>query len=112
MSDYTIDLTKYYILLSLIEPRHGYSIIENVRQLSDNQIQMAVGDVFSNLEDLTHQQLINTIDSPTDSRRREYIITDKGLTFLQEQYSDLSRILTISQSLLTATNNSNEYEFY
>lgn len=112
MSDYTIDLTKYYILLSLIEPRHGYSIIENVQQLSENQIQLAVGEVFSNIEELHHEQLIDTIDSPTDSRRREYIITERGINFLQNQYSDLSRLLTISQSLLTATNNSTDYDFY
>lgn len=38
--------TTDLILLGLIEPRHGYGIIKNVEELSDNNIKIAAGTMY------------------------------------------------------------------
>ena len=36
----------YYILLSLMEPMHGYGIMQNVEQLSKGRVKLAPGTLY------------------------------------------------------------------
>ena len=38
--------TIYYVLLALIEPAHGYAIMQKVEELSSGQVRLAAGTMY------------------------------------------------------------------
>ena len=42
----------YYILLSLLEPRHGYGIMQNAESLSNGRVKLAAGTLYGALNTL------------------------------------------------------------
>ena len=90
----------YYILLSLVEPMHGYGIMQNVEKLSDGRVKLAAGTLYGAISTLLEKCWITAIPGEKDSRKKEYQITEKGrqalaseLTRLRELIENGSRIL-------------------
>lgn len=81
--------TVYYILLAVVEPAHGYLIMQKVEELSGGQVRMAAGTLYGAVENLVKLKLIQPVASE-DSRRKVYAITDKGLDILR---LDLERMM-------------------
>lgn len=74
--------TVYYILLALVEPAHGYLIMQKVEELSGGQVRMAAGTLYGAIENLLKLKFIQPVASE-DSRRKVYAITHKGLDILR-----------------------------
>lgn len=72
--------TTYYILISLLEPAHGYIIMQKVEELSDHQVKIAAGTLYGAIENLLKQKLIQSVKSE-DKRRKTYVITDAEKMF-------------------------------
>ena len=68
--------TVYYILLALMEPAHGYLIMQKVEELSGGQVSMAAGTLYGAVENLLKLKLIEPVRSD-DSRRKVYAVTEK-----------------------------------
>lgn len=91
--------TTYLILLSLVEPRHGYAIIQNVEQLSDNQVRIAAGTMYGALDNLNKQAWIEEIETE-NKRRKVYQITQRGLGVLQAETERLTKIVNLGRQIL------------
>ena len=50
--------TTYYTLLALKEERHGYAIMQFVRELTENRIHMGTGTLYTMLGRLVEDALI------------------------------------------------------
>jgi DNA-binding PadR family transcriptional regulator len=71
----------YLVLLSLsTEPRHGYAVIQAVRELSDGRTRLGAGTLYGNLDRLVAAGLVEpTGEEVVDGRlRRYYRATDDG----------------------------------
>lgn len=90
--------TTYLILLSLIEPRHGYAIIKNVEELSDNNVKIAAGTMYGALDNLNKQAWIEEVASE-NKRRKVYQITDKGKEVLESEIERLSNLTNLGYQL-------------
>ncbi|MCQ8255933.1 PadR family transcriptional regulator, partial [Streptococcus suis] len=44
--------TTYYILLALLEPAHGYNIMQKVEDMSDGDVKIAAGTMYGAIENL------------------------------------------------------------
>ena len=88
-----------YILLALIEPAHGYLIIQKVKEFSNETIILAPGTLYGALENLKKQKLINYIPNE-DSRRKVYIITDLGLEILNNDIVRQQKFIAVAQNIL------------
>ena len=95
--------TTYYILLSLLEPAHGYIMIQKIEELSDQKVKIAAGTMYGAIENLLKQQLIESVKS-TDKRRKTYTITEKGLAVLRLDCKRLKHIVDITEKLLPPIN--------
>ena len=73
----------YYILLSLMEPMHGYGIMQNVEQLSKGRVKLAPGTLYGAINTLLERGWISALPGEKDSRKKEYRITDLGKQMLQ-----------------------------
>jgi len=93
--------TTYYILLSLLEPAHGYLIMQKVEELSHQQVKIAAGTLYGAIENLLKQQLIQSVKND-DKRRKTYVITEKGKGVLQLDFARMQHMIHITKDLLNS----------
>ena len=90
----------YYILLSLLEPLHGYGIIQNVEKLSGGRVRLAAGTLYGAINTLLEKGWIVALEGEADSRKKEYVITETGREMLQKEVRRLSELLENGKRLL------------
>jgi DNA-binding PadR family transcriptional regulator len=88
--------TVYYILLSLMEPAHGYLIMQKVEELSGGQVRMAAGTLYGALENLVKLKFIQPVSSE-DSRRKVYAITEKGMEILRLDFDRMNHMIEVTK---------------
>lgn len=91
--------TVYYILLALLEPAHGYLIMQKVEELSAGQVRMAAGTLYGAVENLLKQKFIMPVHSE-DSRRKVYVITDGGREILRQDYERMRHMLETTNTIM------------
>ena len=98
----TIALTEatYYILLSLVEPRHGYGIMQEVEMMSRGRVHLAAGTLYGALTQMCDRKWIRPLPVADGSRKKEYQITEKGLEILREEVERLRELLENGESVL------------
>ena len=52
MSNIALTEAVFYILLSLVEPLHGYGIMQNVEKLSGGRVRLAAGTLYGAINTL------------------------------------------------------------
>ena len=83
----------YYILLSLLQPMHGYGIIQNVEVLSGGRVRLAAGTLYGAINTLLEKGWIRARPEEKDSRKKEYVITDGGRQALADEMNRLRELL-------------------
>ena len=91
--------TVYYILLALIEPAHGYFILQKVEELSNGQVRMAAGTLYGAIENLLKAKLIEPVKSD-DSRRKVYVLSQHGRQVLQLDYERMIHMVKVTETSL------------
>ncbi|WP_413303669.1 PadR family transcriptional regulator [Bacillus sp. 1P10SD] len=99
--------TVYYILLSLMEPAHGYLILQKVEELSDGQVKMAAGTLYGAIENLLKLKFIHPVDSQ-DGRRKVYLITDLGKEMLRLDLVRMQHMMKVTEGILKNEGGYNE----
>jgi DNA-binding PadR family transcriptional regulator len=69
--------TVYYVLMALLEPSHGYRIMQRVEGLSGGAVRMAAGTLYGALDNLLREGYIEPVASQ-GARRKVYQITGLG----------------------------------
>lgn len=102
MSNQNPALTEavYYILLSLTEPLHGYGIMQKVEQLSGGRLRLAAGTLYGAISTMQEKGWITAPDGVSDSRKKEYVITDTGRRILRAEYARLVELVENGRAIL------------
>jgi DNA-binding PadR family transcriptional regulator len=74
-------------MLSLIEPLHGYGVMQKVEQISQNTVKMGPGTLYGVLTMLESAGLIVKVKE--EDRRKIYQLTQKGRELLLLQIKRL-----------------------
>lgn len=82
----------YYIMLSLVEPRHGYGIMQHVDAISNSKTKLSPGTLYGALGKLEKEKLIKNI--LTEERKKYYILTDDGMFVLYQEILRLHELVT------------------
>lgn len=93
----------FYILLSLVEPMHGYGIMQNVEALSHGRVRLAAGTLYGALNTMLERGWICSLPGEMDSRRKEYGITPLGRKLLDAEMARLSELLVNGKTVLGET---------
>lgn len=93
----------YYILLSLLEPMHGYGIMQNVEQLSKGRVHLAAGTLYGAIHALLEKGWILALPGEKDSRKKEYQITEQGKQMLQLELIRLQELVESGKRMLEGT---------
>ena len=100
MSNPALTEAVYYILLSLIEPRHGYGIMQNVEQLSNGRVKLAAGTLYGAINTLLEKGWIVALSKEKGSRKKEYLITDLGKEMLRCEIVRLKELIENANRIL------------
>lgn len=90
----------YYILLSLLEPRHGYGIMQNAEELSHGRVRLAAGTLYGALNTLLDKGWIKALPGELNSRKKEYVITDAGRQILRQELARLEELVANGRTLI------------
>lgn len=94
----------YYILISLINPMHGYGVIKNVENISTGRVVLAAGTLYGALNTLLSNNLIVLIGEDENNKRRKlYQITDSGKELLEYEIQRLSSMVKNGQEAIGGT---------
>jgi DNA-binding PadR family transcriptional regulator len=77
----------YYIMLSLVEPLHGYGVMQKVKEISEETVKVGPGTLYGVFSTLEKENLI--IKVKEEGRRKCYGLTPKGQRVLIAQIKRL-----------------------
>jgi len=90
----------FYILLSLFTPMHGYGIMQNVDKLSKGRVALGAGTLYGALNTLLEKGWISPIANDTESRKKEYVITETGKGIVESELSRLKELIENGQAVV------------
>lgn len=100
MSNPALTEAVYYILLSLMEPRHGYGIMQNVEGLSGGRVKLAAGTLYGAINALLEKGWIAAVLGEKESRKKEYHITPQGQRMLEAELIRLRELIANGERIL------------
>lgn len=80
-SHHSLTETSFLILLSLVNPKHGYGIIKEISDWTEGRVNIAAGTMYTALENLKKKEWIEC-EERIVGRRKVYRITEKGRELL------------------------------
>ena len=100
-TDKYLPLTEatYYIMLALIEPLHGYAVMQKVEQISQGIVKIGPGTLYGVFSTLEEAGLIFKVKE--EDRRKTYTLTPKGKKVLLSQ---IKRLEIMSRNGLAVMN--------
>ena len=100
MANVTLTEAVYYILLSLVEPMHGYGIMQKAESLSHGRVKLAAGTLYGAINSLLEKGWITALPGEKDSRKKEYQITQEGRQALEAELLRLKELLENGKRIL------------
>ena len=82
--------TGFYILFCLQEPMHGYSIVQRVKRMTDNAIDISPGTMYGTLSKMEKDGLICFLKE--EDKRKFYQITALGQDILTLEIKRIERL--------------------
>ncbi len=89
---------SFLLLLSLIEPRHGYGIMQFISLQTEGRVTLGASTVYTLLYKMEQDGLVE-VKSEID-RRKVYLITEDGMTVLRAEANRLSSLTQYAFSVL------------
>jgi DNA-binding PadR family transcriptional regulator len=90
----------FYILLSLYSPMHGYGIMQNIKELSNERVNLGAGTLYGAINTLLEKNWIKSIIGEKESRKKEYEITDLGKSVMQGEIVRLEELIINGKKII------------
>jgi len=88
--------STYYIMMTLVEPLHGYAVMKKVDEISKGTVKVGPGTLYGAFTALEKEELIVKVKE--ENRRKSYVLTPKGKNVLMNQ---LKRLEIMTQNGLS-----------
>jgi DNA-binding PadR family transcriptional regulator len=82
----------YYILLSLLVPRHGYGIMSYIEKLTNGEVAIGPATAYTLIKKLLDNGSIVLTGEDGQERRKTYAITDKGKQLVSSEIERRKRM--------------------
>ena len=99
-NDLALTEASYYILLSLVEPRHGYGLLQQAEALSGGRVRLAAGTLYGALSSLCEKEWILLLPTTEGSRKKEYMLTERGYRVLKNELERLRELVISGETIL------------
>ncbi|MFB9756282.1 PadR family transcriptional regulator [Paenibacillus hodogayensis] len=82
--------TAFYILLSLVQPCHGYGIVKHVEEMTDMRIRLGSGTVYGTLTKMQKDGVITVFAD--EERKTVYEVTEIGHKLITAEIDRLKEL--------------------
>jgi DNA-binding PadR family transcriptional regulator len=96
--------STFYILLTLIEPLHGYGVMQKVEEISQGTTIIGPGTLYGTFSQLEKEGLIIKVSE--EERRKSFQLTKKGKKVLTRQIDRLAIMTRNGQDAINKLSNS------
>ena len=76
--------------------------MQNVSQLSNGRVNLAAGTLYGAINTLLEKNWIKALPGESDSRKKEYVITDTGREMLRSELTRLNELIENGKRILDA----------
>ncbi|MDL2217847.1 PadR family transcriptional regulator [Christensenellaceae bacterium OttesenSCG-928-M15] len=87
----TLSEQMFYILLALHKPRHGYGIMQYIKELTKGRVQVGAATIYTLLARFEKDGYISLIDE--QGGKKGYCITQSGKALFQQEQKRLEQLL-------------------
>lgn len=94
----TLTESMYYVLLALLNPQHGYGIMQLVDNVTGGKVKVGAGTLYNLLARFEEEKMIEQIKE--EDRKKIYQITEKGLTILNQELQRLHNLIEDGNKML------------
>ena len=88
----------YYIMLALVNPMHGYGVMQFVEEVSGGAVTVGPGTLYGAVSTLEEEKFIEMVRE--EGRRKEYQLTPKGKAVLNAQLERLEQMVGLGKKAL------------
>jgi DNA-binding PadR family transcriptional regulator len=89
----------FFVLFALADgEKHGYLIMQQVAMLSDRKLRMGPATLYTTIQRLVDQLLIEEVRKDAEDRRRYYRLTDSGLLVLRAELDRQAAVLRLARA--------------
>lgn len=81
----TLTEQMFYVLLCLNEECCGMDILDKVKTMTENRVNVGSGTLYNLLEQFLDSKMI--LETKVEGRKRSYILTAKGKEMLDAEYA-------------------------
>lgn len=99
--------SMYYILLALMQKRHGYAIMKFIEELSGGSMTIGPGTLYTLLKKLSKAQWIVQSDDDAE-RAKPYLITKEGEIMLERELARRKRMVEDGMRIMMERKKENE----
>lgn len=89
----------YYIMLALVEPLHGYGVMQKVKQIGEGTVDVGPGTLYGAFSTLQEEGLIRMVKK--EDRRKVYTLTSEGIKVLRGQIHRLQIMTKLGSDFLS-----------
>lgn len=90
----------FYILVVLHKPMHGYGIMQYVREISKDRVNLGPGTLYGAVTTLLEKGWIRALSNGADNRKKEYETTPLGRVVVQEELTRLRELIDTGQAIV------------
>ncbi|HOK42786.1 MAG TPA: helix-turn-helix transcriptional regulator [Thermoclostridium caenicola] len=72
---------------------HGYGIMQKVEQMSKERVRLAAGTLYGAISTLLEKGWIRALPGESNSRKKEYLITEKGKEAVEREVIRLRELV-------------------
>jgi DNA-binding PadR family transcriptional regulator len=92
--------TAFYILLSLVEAKHGYLIMKSIETMTNNQFSIGPASMYTTIKKLLAAEFIELYKEEEDDKRKTYIATEKGIGLLRKEVERRKEMIRHAEQIL------------
>lgn len=89
----------FYILISLYQPRHGYSIMQYIEEKTSRRLVLGAGTLYGALNTLCEKGWISAYGQ-NSGRKKEFIITPLGKEMAQKELIRLKELTRFADEII------------
>lgn len=89
----------FYILISLYQPRHGYSIMQYIEECTQGRLSLGAGTLYGALNTLCEKGWITTYGQ-SSGRKKEFLITPLGKEIAQKELFRLKELASFASEII------------
>lgn len=92
--------TTFLVLLAVYKPNHGYGIMQFIEMETNGRVVLGAGTLYGAINTLVKKKWIAPFGEETDSKKKQYLITDLGKQKTEEELQRIEEVWKLASTIM------------